>query len=67
MALWRPLRQKEKPQNEAGEAKGPLSPPDVVLKGKVEGNIHASTLPLKHRSLFCLPAHHPKRRNEVLV
>ncbi len=26
MALWRPLRQKEKPQNEAGEAEGPLSP-----------------------------------------
>ena len=30
MALWRPLRQKEKPQNEAGEAKGSLSPPDLT-------------------------------------
>ncbi len=30
MALWRQLRQKEKPQNEAGEAKGPLSPPDLT-------------------------------------
>jgi hypothetical protein len=30
MAFWRPLMQKEKPQNEAGEAKGPLSPPDLT-------------------------------------
>ena len=30
MALWKPLRQKEKPQNEDGEAKGPLSPPDLT-------------------------------------
>ena len=28
MALWKSLRQKEKPQNEAGEAEAPLSPPD---------------------------------------
>jgi hypothetical protein len=54
MALWRPRRQKEKPQNEAGEAKGPLSPPDLtdqrldnlapliapglVIEGKIEGD-----------------------------
>ena len=30
MALWRQLRQKEKPPNEAEEAKGPLSPPDLT-------------------------------------
>ncbi len=30
MALWRPLRQKEKPQNGAREAEGPLSPPDLT-------------------------------------
>ena len=30
MSLWRQLRQKEKPQNEAGEAKGHLSPPDLT-------------------------------------
>ncbi len=30
MALWKQLRQKEKPQNEAGEAEGPLSPPDLT-------------------------------------
>jgi len=30
MSLWRQLRQKEKPQNETGEAKDPLSPPDLT-------------------------------------
>ena len=30
MALWRPLRQKEQPQNEAREAEGPLSSPDLT-------------------------------------
>ncbi len=30
MALWRQLRQKEKPKNEDGEAESPLSPPDLT-------------------------------------
>ena len=30
MALWRPRRQKEKPQNEARKAEGPLSSPDLT-------------------------------------
>ncbi len=30
MALWRQLMQKEKPQNEAGEVKDPLSPLDSI-------------------------------------
>ena len=56
MALWKSLRQKEKPQNEAGEAEAPLSPPDptdphldtlesliapgLVIEGKIEGTGH---------------------------